>query len=92
MAMATVQAQVGLRGLVLAEVDFGGADGDRQVVGLCRTVFGVCGRVAVRVVAEVLFGLFAAVPAIARHRRPAELERQQSQQEEHEPTAHGARV
>jgi hypothetical protein len=45
--------------------------------------------VLVLMVAEVLARHVAFVPAIAGHRRPGELERQQNQHEDREPTTHG---
>ena len=45
-------------------------------------------RVPVLVVAQVLGVLTGFVPAIRRHGRPAELERQEGEHEDREPTAH----
>ena len=45
-------------------------------------------RVLVLVMAQVLNMLAGFVPAIRRHCRPAELERQQGEHEDREPTAH----
>lgn len=46
-------------------------------------------RVLVLVMAQVLNMLAGFVPAIRRHCRPAELERQQGEHEDGEPAAHG---
>jgi len=45
-------------------------------------------RVPVLVVAQVLGVLTGFVPAIRRHGRPAELERQEGEHEDREPTTH----
>ena len=62
---------------------------NRRALVRRRTVLvGSLARVLVLVMAQVLGMLAGFVPAIRRHCRPAELERQQGEHEDGEPTAH----
>ena len=63
--------------------------GRRRLVGWRPVLVGLgVVRVLVLVVPQVLGMLTRFVPAIRRHGRPAELERQQGEYEDRKPTAH----